>query len=444
VFCVISALRQRVSQAHSPRLATFAADSPERLLLADIKERALAGEPSVVPFRLPFTGVWSCTQGVDGAYTHRGSQRHAYDFEVYAEHAGSLCRGDGDNVTDYHCYGLPVLAAADGTVVATENTLPDNAIGGMSLDRPWGNQVTLQHAPSVYSVVAHLAPHTVAVYPGQFVRRGTLLGYVGSSGRSPRPHLHFQLQSEARLGSPSLPCRFVDVVVGEADQKRLEAGHVPREGEALRALEPNYALAAYFELPHGARYTYRVGQRRERLESCLDTWGLPILRSLERRSELVLCRSDAGFSCGELRGAGDSLLGWLRLCLSRVPYDREPELRFRSIVPQRWLGGWLRGLYWDVTASFVRVPGLTLDGWLELEGEQLTVHGSSRELDARAQPLLRTRAVMKRGLGPSLIEVVVEGRVVRAELLGEAPAGLATAPSAHSAVRPAFGLGDWS
>jgi murein DD-endopeptidase MepM/ murein hydrolase activator NlpD len=444
VILVLSALRQRPSNDSRLRLAEIASDSPEQLLLADIGQRVLKGTPTAVPLHLPFRGVWNCTQGVDGVYTHRGTLRHAFDFEVYGELDGSLCTGEGLRVEDYRCFGLPVLAAADGTVVATEGDLPNNAVGEEARDKPWGNHVTLLHAAGLYSVVAHLSPATIAVYPGQYVRRGTVLGYLGNSGRSPRPHLHFQLQSAQHLGSETLPCRFIDVLVRTGDQTSFQPGHVPHEGEALRALEPDYALAAYFDLPLGARFTYRIGERIERLQSEQDDWGRPMLRSLDLRSELAFVRTDGCFSCAELRGSQRSLLSWLRLSVSRVPYEREPGVTFRSLLPQRWLGGWLRTVRWDLTAPFARSPGIELTSRLELDGERLTILGSSRERTRSGAPLIETRAELTRGVGPTLIEVIVDGRAQRAELLTSDPRALAPDSRIRASVHPALGLGDWS
>jgi hypothetical protein len=444
VILVLSALRQRLNQPDGLRLSGFAAESPEHLLLADITQRPLAREPNTVQLHLPFQGVWSCTQGVDGVFTHRDALRHAFDFEVYGDADGSLCVGDGKRPEDYRCYGLPVLAAADGTVMATEYDVPNNEIGEVSRDKPWGNHVTVQHAPFLFSVVAHLAPGTITVYPGQFVRRGTVLGYLGSSGRAPRPHLHFQMQAAVRLGSPTIPCQFVDVVARTGDQTRFEPRHVPSEGEALRALATDHALATYFDLPLGARLTYRIDEQLERVESDLDLYGLPVLRSIDHRSELVLARTESAFACADLRGSTQSMLAWLRLCVSHVPYDREPNLEFRSLIPERWLGGWLRGLYWDFTAVFARTPGIEIFSRIEIDGDRLTVRGASRKRDASGAPLLQTRAVLTRNVGPTLIEVIIDGRTQRAELLTSAPRTLASGPSAHTSIRPALSFGDWS
>jgi hypothetical protein len=243
------------------------------------------------------------------------------------------------------------------------------------------------------------------------------------------------------------------VVVRTGDDTRFEAGHVPCEGQALRALEPDYALAAYFEWPIGTSLTYRVGDQVERLESHLDGWGRIVLRSVERRSELVLVRSESSLAAYELRGSARTLLAWLRLCISLVPFDREPRLKYRSVLPQRWLGGSLRALRWDLTAAFARVPGVELHAQLELTGDHLTIRGTSGKQARGGVPLVQTRVVLRRGVGPTLIEVVMDGRAQRAELLGSSSRAASTRPSERVEARPSLGFrapthfgapGDWS
>ncbi|HEY2735909.1 MAG TPA: urea transporter, partial [Polyangiales bacterium] len=157
---VLSALRERTAN-HSPRLADFAADTPELLLLNHVEQPP----PTEIAtsMHLPFYGAWTCTQGVDGAYTHRGILRHAYDFEMFGGSDGALCSGAGTRTEDYYCFGQPVLAAADGTVVAIQSFVPNNTVGEDNAEAPWGNYVTLQHTSAVYSLVAHLAQGSVVV-----------------------------------------------------------------------------------------------------------------------------------------------------------------------------------------------------------------------------------------------------------------------------------------
>jgi len=75
--------------------------------------------------------------------------------------------------------GTPVLAPAKGTVTF------------VGRDGAYGNTVQLQHGGGISTRYAHL--HRFVVKEGQTVRRGTVLGYVGSTGRSTGPHLHYEV-----------------------------------------------------------------------------------------------------------------------------------------------------------------------------------------------------------------------------------------------------------
>lgn len=75
--------------------------------------------------------------------------------------------------------GSPIQSAADGVVVSVEN-------GG-----PYGLHTLIQHGSGISTMYAHQS--SVSVSPGQRVRRGQVIGSVGSTGWSTGPHLHFEV-----------------------------------------------------------------------------------------------------------------------------------------------------------------------------------------------------------------------------------------------------------
>lgn len=106
------------------------------------------------------------------------------DREVY-NHGGIDIAGAG-------IMGTPVVAAADGTVVATNSSCTHNwgksyscGCGG-----GYGNYVMISHAGGKMTVYGHLTSLTVS--SGQNVSRGQVIGYVGSTGNSTGPHLHYE------------------------------------------------------------------------------------------------------------------------------------------------------------------------------------------------------------------------------------------------------------
>ena len=77
-------------------------------------------------------------------------------------------------------YGTPVHAAGDGDV--------SNA----SMGAGYGREVVLNHGHDLETVYAHLS--AVAVFPGQHVTRGQVIGYLGTSGRTTGPNLHYEVR----------------------------------------------------------------------------------------------------------------------------------------------------------------------------------------------------------------------------------------------------------
>ena len=80
-------------------------------------------------------------------------------------------------------YGTPVLAAAGGTVTVANATDP---WGGS-----YGYYVKIQHDGTFDTLYAHCS--SICVTPGQQVRQGEVIGYVGSTGNSTGNHLHFEV-----------------------------------------------------------------------------------------------------------------------------------------------------------------------------------------------------------------------------------------------------------
>ena len=84
--------------------------------------------------------------------------------------------------------GTPVHAAADGTVKFAQ------------LITVLGNTVGLDHGQGVETIYMHMSK--LAVEPGATVKQGDVLGYVGTTGRSSGPHLHWTLYVNAVQVNP--------------------------------------------------------------------------------------------------------------------------------------------------------------------------------------------------------------------------------------------------
>ncbi len=76
--------------------------------------------------------------------------------------------------------GTPIYASGNGTVTRADA----NSTG-------YGNHVRIDHGFNYVSLYAHLSKYNVK--KGQKVKRGDIIGYVGSTGRSVAPHLHYEI-----------------------------------------------------------------------------------------------------------------------------------------------------------------------------------------------------------------------------------------------------------
>ena len=87
-------------------------------------------------------------------------------------------------------YGTPIYAPADGTVIWA----------GWSWESTYGNIVRIYHEElGLQTACAHMS--RVAVSKGQTVKKGQVIGYVGSTGNSSGPHIHFEIYEK---NSPSI------------------------------------------------------------------------------------------------------------------------------------------------------------------------------------------------------------------------------------------------
>jgi murein DD-endopeptidase MepM/ murein hydrolase activator NlpD len=86
--------------------------------------------------------------------------------------------------------GMPIYAAADGTI---------NHQGWYF---NYGRTVKISHADNFESLYAHMSRFADGMGPGSRVKKGDLIGYVGSTGRSTGPHLHFSVIVNGQFVDP--------------------------------------------------------------------------------------------------------------------------------------------------------------------------------------------------------------------------------------------------
>ena len=85
--------------------------------------------------------------------------------------------------------GTPIYATGDGVVERADNT----ASG-------YGNHIVIRHGYGYETLYGHLSKYKCRA--GQHVKRGDIIGYVGSTGRSEAPHLHYEVHKGGDVVNP--------------------------------------------------------------------------------------------------------------------------------------------------------------------------------------------------------------------------------------------------
>ncbi|WP_082922385.1 M23 family metallopeptidase [Croceicoccus mobilis] len=128
-------------------------------------------EPTAIPSRMPLTSA-RFTSGYGMRVNPVTGRRAGHDGVDMAAPTGT-----------------PIYATADGTVEMAQ------WYGG------YGNFVKLEHAGDMETRYGHMS--NLNVRPGQEVKKGDLIGFVGSTGRSTGPHLHYEVRIAGESVDPT-------------------------------------------------------------------------------------------------------------------------------------------------------------------------------------------------------------------------------------------------
>jgi len=244
---------------YSPALAEvfYQYNSPEKNLYIFLNNTERFRFRQFSQIKLPFFGTWDVSQGHNGAHTHKNEWRHAWDF-VIRDKEGKQFKNDGDYPEDYYCFGKPVIAPEEGVVEEVVDNIPDNIIGEVNLQNNWGNTVIIKHADDVYTKLSHLKKESIKVREGEKVHYGQVIGQCGNSGRSPYPHLHFQVQEFPYIGSVTKDYPISSYVIHHENTFSFRSHQKPQEEERVSNIEVNDLLKKAFHFIPGELLQYKV------------------------------------------------------------------------------------------------------------------------------------------------------------------------------------------
>lgn len=291
-------LKFREKNTGKPEPVSIQHFSPEMNFYIKDNYRKRFDENVLVNLCLPFFGEWTVTQAHDGEHTHKNAWRHAWDFEI-TDKEGFFHSGEGTRTEDYYCFNKPVTAPADGWVEEILDGVDDNMPGEVNLEQNWGNTIVIRHHDKLFTKLSHLKKDSFRIEKGDHVKRGDVLALCGNSGRSPKPHLHFQVQSDPFIGTPTLDYPFAFYIKG-GDNYRLMTYSRPIEKDRVSNIEKEENLYKALHFVPGRKLKFSILSDGEKESSTsltvkADAFNNTYIEDAETRSKAWFI-SEAGMT----------------------------------------------------------------------------------------------------------------------------------------------------
>lgn len=289
------------------------------------------------PLYLPFWGEWFVSQGYDGKYTHKGEWGSAIDF-VLLDGKNKTYSVSSNSCEDYYCYNKPVIAPADGIIAELIDYIDDNEPGKVNSNQNWGNIIIIKHLNNLYTQLSHLKTGTFRVKKGDFVRQGEIVAYCGNSGRSPEPHLHFQVQVTPLQGAKTLSYPFAYYLLKNSDGLKLCSFRTPLEGETILNVESSSLLKEAFDFQPGMvlKFKYVTAQGSEKTitwEVFADSYNYKYLYCSETQSAAYFVNDGTMFYFTSFYGDQKSLLYSFYLTAYKVLLAYYSSIEIEDMFP---------------------------------------------------------------------------------------------------------------
>jgi len=340
------------------QLVTLQHYSPERNLYQFINQQTRLNNLRYFRFNLPFMGSWMVSQGYDSDITHKADWGKALDFVITDEN--KTYKLPGTLPEHFYCFNKPVLACADGVVVNVIDHVEDNPIGAENMQQNWGNTVVVKHLDGLYSKISHLKMHSIKVKSGEGVKQGDLLGLCGNSGRSPEPHLHFQIQATPYIDAKTLayPFAYYYNQIGN-----FESFIIPAEGEVIKPVIIDNTIQKAFDFQAGYSATLISSSgKKESIEVFVDELGQSYFYCHTTDSLAYFINDGTQFYFTSFYGAKSSLIYFFYLAAYKITFTGNEDLVIHDVYPVHLVGN--KPLRWlqDIVAPFFTYIKLTYTG----------------------------------------------------------------------------------
>jgi len=332
VIVFLYALKFRERMITRPEVVTIQHFSPEENLYASINAGERFRNSWYFPISLPFFGFRNISQAHNGEVTHKDEWRHAWDFVITDEN-GKEYADNGLALTDYYCFNKPVLAPADGFVQQVIDYVDDNEPGKTNLQQNWGNSIVIKHTEQLYTKVSHLRKGSITVSEGTYVKKGQIIAQSGNSGRSPYPHLHFQVQSNPDIGSATIKYPIAQYITLNGSHQ-LKLYNIPSINDQVSNIQAEPSLEKAFNFIPGQTIKFIAFNGSEgKWEVKTDSYNNMYLECLKTGAIAWFRTNEHLFFFTHFEGDRESELYYFFLGAYQIPLGYYSDLKVKDVFP---------------------------------------------------------------------------------------------------------------
>lgn len=333
VFLIV--IKSRIYKTGNLTEVDLQTSSPEINLYNYVNNNHRYRDKVYFSMRLPFFGEWCVSQGHNGEITHKDKWQYAWDFVIRDFDHHTYGR-EGLALEDYYCYNKAVLAPSDGVVEEIVDGISDNPIGDINLESNWGNSIVIKHSEGFYSQISHLKPYSFKVAKGEWVKAGQMIAACGNSGRSPEPHLHFQLQSVPVVGAETVDYPLGYYLKRETKTLSFKSYSKPLLNEIVSNLEVNALMKNAFHFLPGQKIKFEVDIKGKRSviewEAITDIYNVSYIYCKQSNSYAYYANDDRVFYFYNFVGSKRSLLYYYFLATYKAPLGFYKDLNVEDTI----------------------------------------------------------------------------------------------------------------
>lgn len=363
VYLFLYALRFRTHRSRYLNEVYIHQSTPEKNAYLQINQVNKIRSTGIQSISLPVIGQWFINQGYNGDITHQGDWRHGLDFVIVNEKNIEF-QNKGDFPKDYYCFNKNVCAPSDGYVVEICDTIENNTIGQVDMFHNWGNTIVIKHKEGLCTQMSHLQKGSLMVKKGDYVHKGQIIAKVGNSGRSPYPHLHFQIQSGPYIGAPTMDYPLSNFIKSDGENISYAAHEVPKIKEYVHNVVPTPIIANAFNMLPGQELTFKIetGKSLDKaLQKCNGTWTLLVNSDIYKNRYIECKRTGARawfendgqmFYFSNYQGSKETFLYYFMLSLFKVQFNYTPDILVKEEIPPNFVFSGLRLFRQDFVIPF--------------------------------------------------------------------------------------------